>query len=57
MGYDFLEKDKTLFNIGDPGSKFYIILSGSVSVEILAGDILKRVAILNKGDSDRKSVV
>jgi len=34
MQMEIFDKDQTIFNIGDPGNKFYIILKGSVGVHI-----------------------
>ena len=34
MQMEIFDKDQTMFNIGDPGNKFYIILKGSVGVYI-----------------------
>ena len=34
MGYQYLPKDKILFNFGDTGTAFYIIIKGEVNVRI-----------------------
>jgi hypothetical protein len=31
--YEFFHKDETVFNLGDVGDKFYIIIDGEVSVK------------------------
>ena len=53
MGYRSKRKGAVVFNQGDPGSTFYIVLSGSVSVSIRAGESEseEHVASLYNGDS------
>lgn len=53
MGYRSKQKGATVFSQGDLGNTFYIVLSGSVSVSIKAGDAEaeERVATLYNGDS------
>jgi len=52
-----LPEGKTLFEQGDRGDSFYVILEGSVDILIRmqdekgGGDTLKKVAALKKGDS------
>ncbi len=53
MGYRSKRKGAVVFNQGDPGSTFYIVLSGSVSVSVRASesDAEAQVATLYNGDS------
>ncbi|MDJ0510552.1 MAG: mechanosensitive ion channel [Crocosphaera sp.] len=49
MGYRYkLDKDEILFNEGDPGDSFYIILSGSV--DVFVPKINKHLVTLRAGD-------
>lgn len=34
LSYEFIKKDHTVFNQGDKGDKFYIIIEGEVSIKI-----------------------
>ena len=53
MGFRSKRKGDTVFSQGDPGNTFYIVLSGSVSVSIRAGESEseEHVASLYNGDS------